>query len=111
MEAQSTTSAIITGRKLRDGLKSELQYLLQVDVVQVMRAADSLHHPAFWSNHIQGEKGSLWDFQKAGNWTWRHCVIGQERHIRLQDKAVKAAKKRRGDRILEACSTTQMSWE
>lgn len=107
MEAQNPTSAISTGRNLGDGLR--LRYLLKVDVVQVMRAANSLHHPAFWSNHIQREKGRLWDFHKAGNWTRRHCAIGQERHIRLQDKTVKAAKKRSGDRILEACSTTQMS--
>lgn len=83
-----------------------LSYLPQVDIVQVVRAADSLHHPALWSNHIQGEKGRLRDFHKAGDGTWRHCVIGQERHVRLQDKAIEAAEKREWDWILEACFNT-----
>lgn len=81
------------GKKMKRMLKG---YLLQVDVVQVMRAADSLNHPALWSNHIKGEKGRLWDFHEAGKGTRWHCVIGQEWHIRLQDKAVKAVKNRGG---------------
>lgn len=67
-------------------------YLLQVDIIQIIGAADSLHHPALWCDHIKGEKGRFWEVHEASNWSWRHCVVGQEIHIRLQDKAVKAVK-------------------
>lgn len=92
-------------------MTKELKYLLQVDVIQVMGAADSLHHPALWCDHIKGEKGRLWEFHEAGSWSWRHCVIGQERHIRLQDKAIKAVKANRDDQIFGACPSTQLSRE
>lgn len=83
-------------------------YLLQVDVIQVMGAADSLHHPALWCDHIKGEKRRLWQFHEAGSRSWRHSVIGQERHIRLQDKTVKAVKTNRDDSIKGACPLTQL---
>lgn len=103
-------SALIITRLLVVKTK-ELRYLLQVDVIQVMGAADSLHHPALWCDHIKGKKGRLWEFHEAGSWSWRHCVIGHERHIRLQDKAIKAAKRKRDDQIFAACSSTHMSGE
>lgn len=83
-------------------------YLLQVDVIQVMGAADSLHHPALRCDHIKGEKRGLWQFHEAGSRSWRHSVIGQERHIRLQDKAVKAVKTNRDDSMEGACPLTQL---
>lgn len=83
-------------------------YLLQVDVIQVMGAADSLHHPALWCDHIKGEKWGLWQFHEAGSRSRRHSVIGQERHIRLQDKAVKAVKTNGDDSIKGACPLTQL---
>lgn len=60
---------------------NKLRYLLQVDVIQIMGAADSLDHPTLWCDHIKGEKRRLWEFQEAGDWSCRHCVISQERHI------------------------------
>lgn len=71
---------------------SALQYLLQMDVIQVIRAPDCLHHPALRCDHIKSEERRFWELHEAGNWPWRHCVIGQENNIRLQDKAVKTAK-------------------
>lgn len=73
-------------------MEKEQHYLLQVDVVQVIGAADSLHHPAIWCDHIEGEKGRFWELHEAGSWTCRYCVIGHEGHVRLQDVAVKAVK-------------------
>lgn len=73
-------------------MEKEQHYLLQVDVVQVIGAADSLHHPALWCDHIKGEKGRLWELHEAGSWTCRHCVISHEGHVRFQDVAVKAVK-------------------
>lgn len=87
-------------------MTEELRYLLKVDVIQVMRAADSLHDPALWCDHIKGEKRRLWELCEAGNWSWRHCVVGQETHIGLQDEAVKAVKTNRDDHNLSACPST-----
>ncbi len=77
-----------------------------MDVIQVMGAADSLHHPALRCDHIKSEKGRFWELHEAGNWSWRHCVIGQEIHIRLQDKAVKAVKTDRDHQNLSAWPLT-----
>lgn len=87
-------------------MTKELGYLLQVDVIQVMGAADSLHHPALRCDHIKGEKGRLWELHEAGNGSWRNCVVGQESHIRLQDKAVKAVRITRDDQNSSACPST-----
>lgn len=75
---------------------------MHVDVIQVIGAADSLHHPALWYDHVKGKKGGLWEFHEAGRWSWRYCVISQESHIRLQDKAVKAVKTSSDDQITSA---------
>lgn len=72
--------------------ESALQYLLQMDVIQVIRAPDCLHHPALRCDHIKSEERSFWELHEAGNWPWRHGVIGQENNIRLQNKAVKTVK-------------------
>lgn len=63
-----------------------------MDVIQVIRAAHCLHHPALWCDHVKGEEWRLWELHEAGDWSRRYCVIGQETYIRLQDKAVKAVK-------------------
>lgn len=76
---------------------------MQVDVIQVVGAADSLHHPALWCDHVKGKKWGLREFHEAGRWSWRYCVISQESHIRLQDIAVKAVKTSRDDQITSAC--------
>lgn len=75
-------------------LGKELQHLLQVDVVQVVGAADSLHHPALRCDHVEGEEGRLGELQEAGGGTRRHRVIGHEGHVGFQDVAVKAAETR-----------------
>lgn len=67
------------------------QHLLQVDVVQVVWAADSLHHPTFWCDHVEGKEGRLGELQEPGGGTRRHRVIGHEGHVRFQDVSVKAA--------------------
>lgn len=72
-------------------LGKELQHLLQVDVVQVVGAADSLHHPALRCDHVKGEEGRLGKLQESGSGTCRHRVIGHEGHFGFQDVAVKAA--------------------
>lgn len=77
------------------GNESRAGHLLQVDVVQVMGAAHSLHHPALWCDHVKGEEWRLWQIHEAGNRPWRHCIIGQEGNIRLQDKAVETVRKDR----------------
>lgn len=72
-------------------LGKEWQNLLQVDVVQVIGAADSLHHPALWRDHVEGKEGRLGELQESGGGTRRHRVIGHEGHFGFQDVAVKAA--------------------
>lgn len=69
------------------------QYLLQVDVVQIMGAAYCLHHPALWCDHIKGEKWRFWELHETSNWAWRHCLICQESHVGLQNKTIKTVKK------------------
>lgn len=73
-------------------IDSSAYYLLQVDVIQVIGAAHCLHHPALRCDHIKGEERSFRELDETGNWPWRHCVVGQENHIWLQDKAVKTVK-------------------
>lgn len=75
----------------------KLQHLLQVDVVQVVGAAHSLHHPALWGDHVKGKQGRLREVQESGGGTRRHRVISHEGHFWFQDVAVKAAETHAGE--------------
>lgn len=71
-------------------------YLLKMNVVQVIGAANRLHHPVVRGDHVQCEERGLGHLSEACHWPWGHRIIGLEGHVRLQHIAVEAGMESRG---------------